>query len=180
MDTTAPAIKNIIRDIYHYYHPGGYTTLAIHSIVSVFSSYLLLFLFYFVVDCISYDKLFHLSSNNITHISEIITITTWFPTNTYLIICFAFYSMYLAVITYRCISSLRYYKIIRAIYQEKLEIPDEEIDDYTWEQVVDRLHSLNPADNQITIFNMNAAVSDRKSTRLNSSHEWISRMPCSA
>ena len=55
-----------------------------------------------------------------------------------------------------------------------------------------KLFDINPVDNDNTaglsfystnkeqLYNVKADVSDRKSTRLNSSHEWISRMPSSA
>ena len=177
MDTTPPAIKNIIRDIYYYYYSGGYTTLAIHTIISLLSSYLLLFLFYFVVDCIDYAELFHISSKNITHISQIISLDDWFPTNTYLIICFAFYSLYLLVITYRAISSLFYYRNIRTIYRDKLMIRDDEIEEYSWENVVSRLQSLNPSDNQINIFNMNAVISQNENFLIAMIREGIITIP---
>lgn len=171
--------KNIIRDIYFYYYSGGYISLVIQSFISLLSSYLLLFFFYFVVDCIDYNEILYISSKNISDISEIINIYDWFPTNNYLIICFAFYIIYLICITYRTIINIYYYRNIKLIYNNQFEITDDELVEYDWEYIVNKIQKLNQIENQnnSNILNMNIVISQNENFLIALLHNKLIHIP---
>jgi hypothetical protein len=148
-------IGMLIMDIHAYYTSGGYNALVAKTVINTLSHYLLLFIFYFVVDCINYDAILNIT-HTIDHISDIIRLERWFPTNPYLVICFAFYVIYLLCITYTSIYTIYSYREIRRIYRDRFDINDGDLLDYSWSDIVGKLQTLS--NGATPVYSVNAMI----------------------
>ena len=134
--------KNILTDLYQYYFYNGFQNIVTERLVKLLISYTLLFIINFLINCINYSNLILLDTTpaeDHTQIYNYITITNWFPTNPYLIICFSIYILYILAITLNTVTSIKKFWRIRKIYNKYLQISDYKLKFLTWDNIVDTI-----------------------------------------
>lgn len=103
--------KNIITDLYQYYFYNGFNSILAEKTIHLIISYILIFIFNLLLNCVDYKSLINLESSK-QSIYDYVHLDQWIPTNPYLIICFVLYSVYLFCITINYVSSIKkFYKI---------------------------------------------------------------------
>ena len=130
--------------IYQYFFHGGFNTIVTNQVVRILNSYILIFIINFLTNCVDYNGLLEDLNDDIIdrHISEYIYIGNWFPTNSYLIICFTLYCIYLLCITVNMISIIKRTKKIRKFYNKDLKIDDSSLRYFSWEQIHNKIQKL--------------------------------------
>jgi hypothetical protein len=134
--------KNLIIDIYQYYFYNGYHSILTEKIIRLSLSFLMIFLFNFIINCIDYTALLNppdttqLSQSKHQLIYKYINMANWFPNNPYLIICFSIYCIYLLSLIGNIISSIRKFSKIRIIYNQILSINDYRLKFITWDDII--------------------------------------------
>ena len=165
-------INSVLTDIYYYYSCGGYASIIVKNVNMLITSYLLLFIVYFLINCVDYGTILY-NSNSVEYIWEVIHIDRWFPSNIYMIICFVLYIIYLGCITIRTINAIKYYSHIKHIYLSRLNITDADLSHLKWSHIVDKLvlminsdsnlnnqsNSSTQSQKSINIFNVNNVIS---------------------
>ena len=92
-----------------------------------------------------------------------IDLSNWFPTNPYLVICFALYCIYLFCITINFIGTVRKFWKIRKIYNRYLNINDYRLKFITWDEIISKItQRLKPNDildtTNINIYTINNKI----------------------
>jgi hypothetical protein len=150
--------KNLINDLYQYYFYNGFHSILTEKVIRLSLSFLMIFLFNFIINCIDYSSLLNLSitSHNLQNVSlpqnnpnahnnlliyEYINLSRWFPSNPYLIICFSIYCIYLISLTGNIVSSIKKFSKIQKIYNKILAINDYRLKFLTWDDVVTAIYN---------------------------------------
>jgi len=127
---------------YKYYDDGGYKYIYTNNIAKLLTSYSLIVIVNFLLNCVDYSKLLTLNSNN-NNLSDFINLDNWFPKNIYLVLCFLIYSIYLVCITIDCIITVVTYRKFKHLMNEFYDIHDNKIKYMTWAQLVDVIVEKN-------------------------------------
>lgn len=154
--------KNIITDLYLYYFYNGFNSILAEKTIHLIISYILIFIFNFLINCVDYDSLINLQSSR-ESIYTYIHLENWVPKNPYLIICFVLYSIYLFCITINYASSIKKFYKIKKIYNYYLNLDDGKLRFISWDQIIQniisKLSEIEKMDNTITnIYTINNKI----------------------
>lgn len=127
---------------YKYYNDGGYKYIYTNNIAKLLTSYSLIVIVNFLLNCVDYSKLLTLNSHD-NKLEDFINIDDWFPKNTYLVLCFLIYSIYLVCITIDCIITISTYRKFKHLMNDFYGIHDNKIKYMTWSQLVDIIIERN-------------------------------------
>ena len=127
---------------YKYYNDGGYKYIYTNNIAKLLTSYSLIVIVNFLLNCVDYSKLLTLDSHD-NKLEDFINIDDWFPKNAYLVLCFLIYSIYLVCITIDCIITISTYRKFKLLMNDFYGIHDNKIKYMTWSQLVDIIIERN-------------------------------------
>jgi hypothetical protein len=154
--------RNLIIDLYQYYFYNGFHSILTEKIVRLLLSFLMIFLFNFIINCIDYNALLNplnlseqLHKDKHKSIYDYIYLSNWFPRNPYLIICFSVYCIYLASLISNIINSIKKFAKIRIIYNSILAINDYRLKFITWDAVIAEICKRLGADELLDISGIN-------------------------
>lgn len=159
--------QNIIIDLYQYYFNNGYNSIITEKIIRLLLSFIMIFLFNFLINCIDYNSIFNLSDSHINNYNkslyQYIHLDKWFPTNLYLVICFVIYVLYLLSLLGNIVSSIRKFSKIRMIYSHYLEINDYRLQFLNWDNITTKILERLQADElldteDISIYSINNRI----------------------
>ena len=127
---------------YKYYNDGGYKYIYTNNIAKLLTSYSLIVIVNFLLNCVDYSKLLTLDSHD-NKLEDFINIDDWFPKNAYLVLCFLIYSIYLVCITIDCIITISTYRKFKLLMNDFYGIHDNKIKYMTWSKLVDIIIERN-------------------------------------
>ena len=129
-----------LKKIYYYYYKKGYKNIITESITNLLINYFLIFFINFISNCIDYEGLISINSNDHHSHSflDYVSIGNWFPKNPYLVICFLIYIFYLICLTIQTYFEIESAKKMRDVYL-KFEINDNNIKEIEWEEIMNHI-----------------------------------------
>ena len=111
-------------NLYYYYLKGGYYNLIFSEIVHLGISFFLLFFINTIITCVDFHLLMTLEHKG--HISEYIHMEHFFDMSPFISICFFSYMIYAFCKIISLYYDCKKYKKIKEIYNNKLQIQDDE------------------------------------------------------
>ena len=128
-----------LQQLYHYYIRYGFKTILIENTISIFMNIFIFFFINFITNCIDYNKLLHITINKDINFNEFVDMSSWFPSNNYLIICMVYYMLYLVCYIISSIAEVRNSWKLRKFYNRRLNISDKRLNVCSWNYILKQL-----------------------------------------